>query len=184
MEVPTRRWTAEERREAVIEAAIAEFAASGLAGASTEAIAKRAGISHAYLFRLFGTKRDLFVAALRWSYRRVRDAFAASEAARKPGEPVIPTWGAAYKQLLDDEDYLRFQYAGYAACGDPVIREAVREEFMTNFAWVREHLPAGEDMARLFMATGLLMTLGQAIGDPDLSPDGSWSARVLGEEMP
>ena len=56
------RQTADERRTAVLAAAISEFARSGYAGTSTEAIAARAGISQPYLFRLFGTKKDLFVA--------------------------------------------------------------------------------------------------------------------------
>ncbi len=52
----TSRQTADERRTAVLAAAISEFALNGFAGTSTEAIAARAGISQPYLFRLFGTK--------------------------------------------------------------------------------------------------------------------------------
>ena len=51
------------RRDQVLAAALAEFAEGGLAGTSTEAIAVRAGISQPYLFKMFGTKRDLFIAA-------------------------------------------------------------------------------------------------------------------------
>ena len=48
--------SAEERREIVLEAAVGEFARHGLAGTSTEDVARRAGISQPYLFRLFPTK--------------------------------------------------------------------------------------------------------------------------------
>ena len=58
----TTRQTAEVRREAVLEAAAAEFSRKGLHGASTDAIAKAAGISQPYLFRLFGTKKELYFA--------------------------------------------------------------------------------------------------------------------------
>ncbi|MGI8973754.1 MAG: TetR/AcrR family transcriptional regulator, partial [Gaiella sp.] len=58
----TTRQTADERREAVLEAARPAFAAGGLHGTSTEDIAEAAGISQPYLFRLFGTKKKLFVA--------------------------------------------------------------------------------------------------------------------------
>jgi AcrR family transcriptional regulator len=61
MMVSTRQ-TAAERRVAVLSAAVTEFAKSGYAGTSTDAIAARAGISQPYLFRLFGTKKDLFIA--------------------------------------------------------------------------------------------------------------------------
>src|SRR6266700_3589556 len=56
------RMSAGERRETVLEAAVAEFALRGLAGTSTEDVARRAGISQPYLFRLFPTKKALFLA--------------------------------------------------------------------------------------------------------------------------
>src|ERR671932_68935 len=62
MAVGTERKTADERRAEILEAARAEFADRGLDGASTDTIARRAGISQPYLFRLFGTKKELFVA--------------------------------------------------------------------------------------------------------------------------
>jgi AcrR family transcriptional regulator len=66
----TTRQTAAERREAVLEAASAEFALRGLHGASTDAIARRAGISQPYLFRLFGSKKELFIAVVDRCYDR------------------------------------------------------------------------------------------------------------------
>src|ERR671914_2634033 len=56
-----RRRTAEERRGLVLEAARMEFAAVGLGAATGESIAYRAEISHPYLLRLFGSKRELFL---------------------------------------------------------------------------------------------------------------------------
>jgi len=53
-----------ERREEIIEAAFDAFSETGLDGTSTETIARRVGISQPYLFRLFGTKKELFVAAV------------------------------------------------------------------------------------------------------------------------
>ena len=58
--VPIRQ-SADVRRASILRAAIVEFARSGYAGTSTEAIAARAGISQPYLFRLFGTKKDLLL---------------------------------------------------------------------------------------------------------------------------
>ena len=56
------RKSAEERREEIVAIAIEQFALNGYKGTSTEAIAREAGISQPYLFRLFKTKRDLFLA--------------------------------------------------------------------------------------------------------------------------
>jgi AcrR family transcriptional regulator len=56
------RKSADERREEILEIAIEHFAVGGYHGTSTEVIAKEAGISQPYLFRLFRTKRELFLA--------------------------------------------------------------------------------------------------------------------------
>ncbi|WP_406530887.1 helix-turn-helix domain-containing protein, partial [Streptomyces sp. I8-5] len=58
------RMSAEERRESVIRAAITEFARGGYSATSTEAIAKRVGVSQPYLFRLFPSKQAMFLAAV------------------------------------------------------------------------------------------------------------------------
>src|SRR5580704_10052624 len=59
------RLTAPERREQILEAAVAVFAERGYEGASTDVIARMAGISQPYLFRLFGTKRELIIATIK-----------------------------------------------------------------------------------------------------------------------
>ena len=79
------RLTAGERRADVIEAAVKAFASGGLAGTSTEDIARLAGVSQPYLFRLFGTKRDLFIAAVERAFDRIELGF--EEAAGRPPRP-------------------------------------------------------------------------------------------------
>lgn len=170
------RQTAAQRREQLVEAAIDEFAQAGLAGASTEAIARRAGISHAYLFRLMGTKRELFLAAVDTAFGRVIEVF--SQAGGSP--PAFADLGAAYQGMIAGGHELAFQFQAYAACGDPDIRERVERRYMEIFDWVRRATGAPEDETRLFMATGLLISVGSMIGNQQLSPDGSWSARVRG----
>jgi AcrR family transcriptional regulator len=83
----TTRLTAAERREAVLEAALAEFATHGYHGSSTEQIARRVGISQPYVFRLFGTKRNLFKAALSRCLGETLEAFERA-AAGKRGQPL------------------------------------------------------------------------------------------------
>ena len=80
-----RRQTAAERREHVLDAAIAEFAASGYHAASTTAIARRAGISQPYIYALYRNKHDLFLAAYRHVAERIRARLvAAAESADDP----------------------------------------------------------------------------------------------------
>ena len=128
MMVPSRQ-TADERRTAVLAAAISEFARSGYAGTSTEAIASRAGISQPYLFRLFGTKKDLFVATYDLvGDRIIRELTSVSEGLE--GEEALAAMGAAYVELMQDPELLQVQLHGFAAApGDPDIARSCRRTF-------------------------------------------------------
>src|ERR1700693_2895591 len=115
------RQTAEERRTAVLAAAISEFARSGYAGTSTETIATRAGISQPYLFRLFGTKKDLFIATYGIVCARIEEGFVAA-AVGLEGDAAMTAMGLAYLELLEDPDLLQVQLHGFvAAAADPDI---------------------------------------------------------------
>src|SRR5919201_318315 len=84
---PRTRLSAEERREEILQAATEEFAQGGLDGTPTDAIAKRAGISQPYLFRLFRTKKELFMAAVERAFRRMAETMdAAAVGVRDDGE--------------------------------------------------------------------------------------------------
>jgi AcrR family transcriptional regulator len=123
----TRR-TAEERREEIVRIAIGQFALGGYNGTSTEAIARDAGISQPYLFRLFKTKRELFLACCDVQHDRLHDVFSTA-AAGLPQEEALAAMGRAYVELLADRHALLFQMQSYAACADPVIQAHVRERY-------------------------------------------------------
>src|SRR5919197_3816821 len=122
------RMPAAERRELVLEAAVAEFAAHGLAGTSTEEIARRAGISQPYLFRLFGTKKELFLETVRRGFRHVLQLFQEAAAA-DPENNVMLSMGHAYGDHRRDRARLMFQMQAYAACEDQEVRRVVRDEY-------------------------------------------------------
>src|SRR5215211_9170693 len=108
MAAASERKSAAERREDVLEAALGVFAAHGLDGASTDSIARRAGISQPYLFRLFRTKKELYVASVEHCLGGTLDAFRrASEGLE--GEEALREMGVAYERLLDDRTMLRAQ---------------------------------------------------------------------------
>src|SRR3989440_3864852 len=114
------RLTAAERKDDVLDAALIEFAERGLEGTSTEDIARRAGISQPYLFRLFGTKRELFKATAARCLRETLEMFQRA-AEGKRGEEALRAMGEAYKNelILGDRARLRAQMQTYAACDDP-----------------------------------------------------------------
>src|SRR5919108_5370536 len=95
------RMPAAERREAILEAAMIEFSRGGLHGTATEDIARRAGITQPYVFRLFGTKKALYLATIERCFDRVRREFAAAaDGAEAGGE--MQAMGSAYARLLSD----------------------------------------------------------------------------------
>src|SRR5258708_32344082 len=99
------RMTADERREQVLEAALIEFAVGGLHGTSTEDVARRAGISQPYLFRLFPTKKELFLGLVERCFRRGEGAFNAA-AGDPTGEGALGGVGPAAEVLLGERDTL------------------------------------------------------------------------------
>src|SRR5512132_3187509 len=125
MSVGTRQ-TAEERREAVLAAALDAFARGGLHGTSTEDIAHAAGISQPYLFRLFGTKKKLFLATIERCMADTLELFRRA-AGDLRGEEALEAMGKAYVALVtSDRTRLLAQMEGYAACDDAEVRDAMR----------------------------------------------------------
>src|ERR1043165_589506 len=108
MAVQSQRRTAEERRDEIVDAALVEFAERGLHGASTEEIAKKAGISQPYVFRLFGSKKELFKAATARCLRETLETFQRA-AEGKRGAEALQAMGAGYQELLADRNRLRPQ---------------------------------------------------------------------------
>src|SRR5687768_12780546 len=123
------RKSAEERREEILAVAVRHFANGGLHGTSTDALAREAGISQPYPFRLFRTKKELFLACVDRANERVRDAFRRA-AADAGDEDRLKAMGQAYaEELLPDRHAILLQMQGYVATSDPDIRAHVRECF-------------------------------------------------------
>jgi AcrR family transcriptional regulator len=155
----TARKSAAERREDVLEAARAVFADHGLSGASADEIARRAGISQPYLFRLFGTKKALFVAATERCFAETCDTFARA-AEGKTGEDALVAMGGAYRELIRSHpDRLRAQMQAYVACEDPEIREVVRRGYGQIVNLVQRLSGADEGRLSEFFARGMLINV-------------------------
>ena len=151
-----------ERREMVLQAALTEFAARGLDGTSTQAIARRAGISQPYLFRLFPTKKALFLSVVQQCFQQVTQALATA-AAGLAGEDALQAMGCAFGQLCQLRTLPLVQLHAYAACTDPDIRAATRAAYgdlRDSIEWVTGLPPA---RVQRWLGTGLLMTAATAM---------------------
>jgi AcrR family transcriptional regulator len=178
MVVTTERKTKEARREEILDAALLEFAEGGLHGASTEDIARRAGISQPYVFRLFGTKKELFRAVVARCFRQTLEMFQrAAEGLR--GSEALDAIGNAYVAQLQAEPIrLRAQMQAYAACHDPEIREVVRAGYGDLVAYAERvsGLPA-EEVAKFF-AMGMLLNVFASMEQIGEGAE-PWAARLL-----
>ncbi len=165
--------TAAERRETVLGAALPIFAEQGYRAASTVAIAKAAGISQAYLFRLFPTKTDLFVAVYDEARARIV-AIVAAAAEDAGGEDPLHAMGMAYGEMLETErDLLQIQLQAQVVAGEPRIAKAAQQTFRDLYALASERSGADDEELRAWFAQGMLMNVMAAIGAPELSAQ--WS---------
>lgn len=173
--------TAAERREALVEAAVAAFAEHGFHGTPTTEIAKAAGISQAYLFRLFPTKSELYVAAVDRCFARLAAAMrAAAEDESAPGETALERMGRAYAALLQDPTTLRATLQAFAAASgeDLAIRDAVRRGYGDLVELIQRLTGAEGEELRAFVAKGMLMTVLAGMDAPSI--DAAWARDLCG----
>ena len=177
---PRQRVPASERRDALIDAAILEFAHGGLHGTPVDRIARRVGVAQPYVFSLFPSKRDLFIAALERTFERLGETFSQAATAYEPipEDPeydVLKAMGHAYVELLEsDRAWLMLQHQGYAACDDEVIRERVRTAYARMIAHIGELSGAEPEALDEFIRYGMWLNVAAAMGVEDLSAGCDW----------
>lgn len=168
--------TAGARRDEVIEAAIIEFAEKGLYGTATEDIAKRAGISQPYIFRLFGTKKDLFLAASERVFNRMRDIFVASAATESVEGPVLHRMGHGFTALLVNRVELLMMLQAFVGTEDADVRAVMQERMLQMYRLVQQLSGAPEQDVQMFMATGMLLAVLRACDLPQALHLPNWEA--------
>jgi AcrR family transcriptional regulator len=170
------RMSAAERREQILAIAAEAFARQGLHGVSVDTIARQAGISQAYVFRLFGTKVELFRQVIARAFAQMTAGMAAA-AGDLRGPDAVMAMGAEYRHLVADRTALLLHLQGYAACDDPDVRETVRTHFRQ--LWETVATLSGMDPLRvkIFLALGMLINDATAMDVLDLDED--WARGVL-----
>ncbi len=195
--------SAGDRRDQVLKAAMTEFAIHGLDGTSTEAIAERAGISQPYIFRLWATKKDLFLATVNACFERTEavlkdategrsDAEISAELRAAGHDPKahaplhsgpgarLHVMGHAYLRLLIRRDTLLMQMQAYAACWDEDVRRLVRERWTRLRKLVAELSGAeGRELSEFF-ARGMLLNVAACMHLPSSGDPRRWAHEVLG----
>lgn len=171
--------TGQQRRDQVLSVAELEFAAAGLHGASTETIARQAGITQAYVFRLFGTKKQLFLACVDAAFERLTLALLAA-AGDAHGIEALAAMGREYDAMLTDRTTLLLQLQGIAAAAgeDVEVRDAVRDSFGRLWQAVADCARLDPVTVKTFLAFGMLLNTSAALGLADVDEQWSRQART------
>jgi AcrR family transcriptional regulator len=182
---PRRRVPAAERRDALIEAAVHEFAIGGLHGTPVDRIARSVGVAQPYVFSLFANKRELFLAAVDRGFelttQTFTDAVAKFDPATAPPDmDLLQTMGRSYIELLSSHrDYLLLQHQAYAACADEVIRDHVRANYALLVGHVERLSGAEPEQVDEFFRYGMWLNVAAAMGVEDLSAGCAWMRNEL-----
>lgn len=170
------RMTSEARRGQLLRIAAEEFSRTGLHGTSAETIARHANITQPYIFRLFGTKKGLFIKVLEGSFDKIIDAFEESSRG-KSGSAALLAAGNGYRTLLSDRNFLLIQLQGFAASADPDIRDTVRRGYGRMWHTLQEASGAEPSTIKRFLALGMMLN---AMAAMDLENfDESWAKEFL-----
>jgi len=142
----------EESRAAILKAAVAEFAALGIAGARTDAIARAAHVNKALLYYYFKDKDSLYEAVLDQVFSGLRaQVMPVLESKRPPRQKMLEYLGAYFDYIAANPQFPRVVQAEWMRSGtkgSAPMQRVAREYFSPIFeklvALLREGVKAGE----------------------------------------
>jgi AcrR family transcriptional regulator len=169
------RMSGEQRREQILELATEAFATAGLHGTSTETLARRAGITQTYVFRLFGTKKALFLRVVERAFGRLIEGMEQA-GGDSEGRDALSAMGRFYDAALADRTGLLVQLQAFAACGDPEVRDAVRSHLARMWAAVDQRANLDAVGVKTFLAFGMLLNTAAALEVREV--DAEWARGI------
>ena len=142
-----------ETRARILDAALKEFSANGLAGARTDQIAATAGVNKALLYYYFESKEKLYIAALEMISAKVRDrTMAVFLRDSSAGERVLRSALEHFDRILTQHEFQGMMqqemirlHRGESGEALPIIVKRVFAPVLTMYqAMVREGIESGE----------------------------------------
>jgi AcrR family transcriptional regulator len=177
MTVAPTRLPAAERRQALVEAALRVFIARSYRGATTAEIAREARVSEPILYRHFPSKRELYLACVDHAWLALRELWERA-IEDHPDEPLA-AMGRCYLDLKERKLLLaELWIQGVTeASEDGGIERHLRSHLHEVHGFVAETIRAAQGLgaipaerdaeaeAWVFVAMGLLATVGRRLGD-------------------
>ncbi|WP_405539398.1 TetR/AcrR family transcriptional regulator [Streptomyces sp. NBC_00075] len=174
--------TADERRETVMQTAMHAFAACGYYGTTTTQVADAAGISQAYLYRLFPNKEALFVELIRhcaWLMRERMSDAASSATGTDPVDVLVAMGSAFRKMVVEDRSMVMVLLQANGAASEPAIGAAMRDCYAKQVEYVRAASCASDEQIRVFFAEGMLANVLVALDA--YAVDAPWARTLTGQ---
>ncbi len=157
----TSRSSSDARRPAVVNASVRRFAQTGYFATTIADVAHEAGLSPAYVSKLFGSKERLFVAALDSCFDRVIDALESGAESAVDSDPThtLERMGYAYAHLMADRPVLLVQVHAQSVADIDSIGAALRHGIRRVTVFAQERSRADDEAVQRFMAYGQLCHL-------------------------
>lgn len=177
------RIPAAERREQILAAASMVFGERGYAAATTDQVAKAAGISQPYVVRMFGGKENLFLEVVDRALQKLlvtfRGVIAADRAAGGKGSGLGKRIGASYVELIEDRGLLLSLMQAFVSGHEPAIGAKAREGFLQIFRLLRDEAGLRDDETRDFLAQGMLLNTVIALRIPQEYADDATAKELM-----
>jgi len=145
-----------EKKQRLLKAALKEFAAEGLAGARTDRITETAGVNKAALYYYFGSKAELYEAAVEMSALQIRDSSLAvlADEAATPGEKLMRTALNHFDRILTQREFQSLMqqemirlHKGESKTAETIVKKVFVPVIKVYEALVREGVASGELIA-------------------------------------
>ncbi|CAN5202518.1 TetR family transcriptional regulator [soil metagenome] len=175
IDAPATRMKSGERRELILAAAAGVFGERGYQGATTDAVAKAAGVSQPYVVRMFGTKSALFQAVLERSLDKLINEFRLEIAEQGAGSDELQLCiGRRYVELLADRGLLLSLMQAFMLGADPEIGPVARAGWMRVYRMLRDEAHFTPEQVTAFLEGGMMINtlVGLRMGvEYDSDPD-------------
>jgi AcrR family transcriptional regulator len=114
------------------------------------------------VFKIFGTKKELFLAAVDRVYDDTLAAFAAG--LQRDDCPPLEAMGQAFIDMVTDRDELLLLLQSVATTADPEVRTAVSRRFHELYAFIQQRAGVDDVEVQQFIGTGLFLAAASGIG--------------------
>jgi AcrR family transcriptional regulator len=162
------------RKDQIMQSAAALFASQGYYKTTTAHVAEAVGVTQPYVFHFFKTKEQLYLAVLDQAFHRMQRAFTQVES---PPAELSDRMGKAFNDLLETHRNEMLLLMQCFTTPEPGVREFTKQKFSLIYETIKERFELAGDPnppyeASMFISCGLIMTLSEVLGMPQLSP---WS---------